>query len=168
MGTWKSKVIDIFRVAEPSYKPYNNIMVFRPQDPEELFNLRHAQARNVVERIFGLFKRKFALMEAAPEYTIEMQAMFIPALGGIHNFIRIYDPSDEDLQQSQKEGGNTGHSQTTEREGQDFEDPRVITPEELGLDITAEERRRALKCRDIIAKQMWIDYQSELRRRGLL
>jgi hypothetical protein len=29
-----------------------------PQTPKELYNLRHSHARNVVERTFGLFKKK--------------------------------------------------------------------------------------------------------------
>ena len=66
-----------------------------PQDAEELFNLRHAQARNVVERILGVLKRRFVLLEASPEYPFDMQARFIPALGAVHNFLRIHDPSDE-------------------------------------------------------------------------
>ena len=46
------------------------------------------------------------------------------------------------------------------------DDPaRIITPEELGMDITPAERRRAAEKRDNIAKQMWRDYQIELQRR---
>lgn len=43
------------------YEPYHILtLVFRPQNREELYNLRHASARNVVERIFGVVKRRFA------------------------------------------------------------------------------------------------------------
>ncbi len=36
----------------------------RPANKEELFNLRHAQLRNVVERVFGVFKQRFAILNA--------------------------------------------------------------------------------------------------------
>jgi hypothetical protein len=42
-----------------------------PQNKEELFNLRHSQARNVIERRFGIDKRRFGLMTACPEYFLE-------------------------------------------------------------------------------------------------
>ena len=36
----------------------------KPQNKEELFNLRHAQLRNIVERIFGILKRHFRILRA--------------------------------------------------------------------------------------------------------
>ena len=33
--------------------------LYRPKTKEELFNLRHASARNVIERIFGVLKCRF-------------------------------------------------------------------------------------------------------------
>jgi hypothetical protein len=48
-------------------------LLHRSQNHEELFNFRHASALNAVERIFGIFKTE-------PEYPIDMQAMFVPAL----------------------------------------------------------------------------------------
>ena len=41
--------------------------LYRPRNYKELYNLRHASARNVVERIFGVLKRRFRLMVAAPD-----------------------------------------------------------------------------------------------------
>ena len=37
-------------------------------NPKELFNLCHASARNVVERIFGILKRRFRILCIPPEY----------------------------------------------------------------------------------------------------
>ena len=136
----------------------------RPQDYEELFNLRHAQARNVVERIFGVFKRRFALMEAAPEYSTKAQARFIPALAGIHNFIRIHDPSDRTLQRWRREEPTMRDTDSSTA----AVEIREIQPEELGFEVTREERDRAAGHRDRIAKQMWDDYRRELQMRGLI
>lgn len=57
--------------------------------PEELFNLRRAQLRNVIERIFGVLKRQFHLLVSRPEFTYEQQALIVAAL---HNFLRIHSP----------------------------------------------------------------------------
>jgi hypothetical protein len=47
----------------------------------------------VIEHIFGVVKRHFNLLHAAPKYS-ELQAMFVSSMGALHNFIRIHDPSD--------------------------------------------------------------------------
>lgn len=49
----------------------------RPKNHQELFNLRHAQAHNLIERIFGVVKRHFDLLHAAPEYSEELQAIIL-------------------------------------------------------------------------------------------
>ena len=35
---------------------------------KELFNLRHASLRNIIERIFGVVKRRFQIFDKTPEY----------------------------------------------------------------------------------------------------
>ena len=64
---------------------------FRPANPQELFNLRHAQARNAVERIFGVIKRRFRILVIPCEFSMVVQARVLPALAAIHNFIRLHD-----------------------------------------------------------------------------
>lgn len=125
----------------------------RPKDYEELFNLRHAQARNVVERIFGVSKRRFNLMVASPEYSEEMQAKFVAALCALHNFIRIHDPDDQADEPAGRPEVSRGGSHTN--------------VEELGGQITEVERDRASERRDNIAKAMWTSYQQVLQERGL-
>jgi hypothetical protein len=39
----------------------------RPVNKEELFNLRHAQARNVIERIFEVLKKRWDILNQAPQ-----------------------------------------------------------------------------------------------------
>ena len=65
-------------------------MPFRPQNPKELFNLRHSQARNAVERIFGILKKRFPIVCQAPEFSLAMQAKLVLACCALHNFIRIW------------------------------------------------------------------------------
>jgi hypothetical protein len=122
------------------------LTILRPQDHEELFNLHHAQARNVVECIFGILKHHFGLFQGAPEYSAQMQAKFVPALAALHNFILIHEPIAETTDQVE-EGDNS-------RPVQDIQ----IQLEELGSNITRAERQRANSRRDGIAKAMWEDY----------
>ena len=45
----------------------------RPRNAKELYNLRHAQQRNAVERIFGVLKKRFPVLNIQPEYPIKTQ-----------------------------------------------------------------------------------------------
>ena len=65
-----------------------------PCNPSELFNLRHASARNDVERIFGVLKQHFQVLRDPPEYDMDTQTLIPPALAALHNFIRQYDPDE--------------------------------------------------------------------------
>ena len=42
-----------------------------PQNQNELFNLRHASLRNVIERIFGIFKSRFLIFKSAPPFSFK-------------------------------------------------------------------------------------------------
>lgn len=117
----------------------------------------------MVERIFGVFKREFALMEAAPEYSMDMQAKFIPATGALHNYAAIHQPKNQ-RQTTFLEPSGSQISITSDTATSNVE-PRTVTEEELGFNITPAERRRAETRRDEIARRMWVDYQEELRRR---
>jgi len=61
----------------------------KPDCKEELFNLRHAQLRNEIERIFGVTKGRFPILERAYEILdMDVQVKIVYALTGLHNFIR--------------------------------------------------------------------------------
>ncbi len=62
-----------------------------PSTKEDWFNLRHAQLRNVVERIFGVFKNRFHIFDKPRDgYSIQDQVSLVYALTGLHNFINSY------------------------------------------------------------------------------
>lgn len=50
----------------------------------------------MIERIFGVFKRKFRILRLAPEYSSRTQAQLVTGLGAVFNFIRVHDPKDLD------------------------------------------------------------------------
>lgn len=123
----------------------------RPQTKEELFNLHHAQARNVVEHIFGIFKHRFFLLIHTPEFNLRIQAKIVAVLGVLFNFIRIHDPGDINAEQ---------FSACIDRAHRTPRDDVYEVParEELGCYISAVEKDKADKRRDDIAERMWVNY----------
>jgi hypothetical protein len=124
----------------------------RPETKEELFNLRHAQLRNAIERIFGVIKRKFKILLRAPEYSIKQQIQLVLGLTALHNFIAIRDRnSDIDFQDLE--------------EFDTWINWCLIPPPSYEARATTTKTEMG-QLRDSIAEQMWADYQDILRGRG--
>ena len=126
----------------------------RPSNAKELFNLRHASLRNVVERVFGVFKQRFKIFEAGRAgFKIEDMVQLVYALTAVHNFMNMNgsDPAEE-------VGGET------------FQDPILNAPlVEIGGSSLSEEVEMCQRRRDIIAGAMWVDYEKyveQMRRFG--
>nr|GLL35702.1 uncharacterized protein LOC109187015 [Ipomoea trifida] len=66
-----------------------------PENDVELFNLRHASLRNVIERIFGIFKSRFTIFKSAPPFPYKTLAELVLACAGLHNFLCKECRSDE-------------------------------------------------------------------------
>ncbi|XP_073269110.1 uncharacterized protein [Primulina huaijiensis] len=83
--------------AEGFSTPYRRVRYHRdawgnracgPQDYKDLFNWRHSQARNVIERAFGLLKKRWAILRSPSFYPLKFQNHIILACILLHNFIR--------------------------------------------------------------------------------
>jgi hypothetical protein len=69
----------------------------RPKNKEELFNLWHASARNVIEHIFGVLKQHifrvlkqhFKILLLPPTYNVDIQGQLPTTLCALHNFILV-------------------------------------------------------------------------------
>jgi DDE superfamily endonuclease len=115
----------------------------RPQNAKELFNLRHASLRNVIERTFGVFKQRFIILQKAPrQYSIKTQIGLVYALAALHNFMNKHG---HDAQVE---------SQQLEISDLDTDETEQYTPENSNLNMG--ERR------DKIANSMWNDYTTYL------
>ena len=68
-----------------------------PRNPKELFNKRHFQAHNVIERAFGLLKNHFSILKTAPWYDFSVQVSIVLISCILHNFIvdQNHDMEDE-------------------------------------------------------------------------
>ena len=64
----------------------------------ELFNLRHASARNVIERSFGVLKKRWSILRTPSFFDIKTQIRIINACFMLHNFIRDEQQSDPILE----------------------------------------------------------------------
>lgn len=126
------------------------IVIFRPANREELYNLRHAQARNVVEHIFGALKKRFGILTIPSEYDMDIQARIPPSLAAIHNFIFDNDKMElEDMSNiPDPQPGNVPDES-------DFGNLMRRAP-------TAAEQAQAKNKRDGIAQAMWESYQEYL------
>jgi hypothetical protein len=132
----------------------------RPQNKYELFNLRHAQAQNVIECIFGVLKNRFRILLLAPQYSVEIQSQIPAALAALHNFIQINDPQAK----IHLTGNNSDHAPGGFYAGDDS----LIVP--TGRDMDVEEEQDisdASLQRNRIADNMWTEYQQVLYQRSL-
>ncbi|XP_074336754.1 uncharacterized protein LOC141673925 [Apium graveolens] len=66
----------------------------QPTSAEEYFNMRHSQARNVIERCFGLLKMRWGILRNITWYSRKTVGRIILACALMHNFIRTYMNSD--------------------------------------------------------------------------
>ena len=119
MGTCTIAVVSQF-----STNIHHTNYLIRLVNKEELFDLWHAQARNVVERIFGVLKRQFRILLICPEYDPKIQARIVSALCATHNFICIHNPKEGELAESRdsehaNRGSNAGDEVVTQLEGFD-------------------------------------------------
>jgi hypothetical protein len=145
MGISKSEVSCLL-----SYLALEFELVSRPANYKELYNLRHSQARNVIERIFGVAKLRWRVLAQGSRFSIRIQAAVVYAVAVLHNFCAIFDPDTPD---------DLPPASQAEPDGQTMSTPSSIT--------RAESIRASAK-RDEIAQAMWVSYQSELERRGVI
>jgi DDE superfamily endonuclease len=118
----------------------------KPENARELFNLRHASLRNVIERIFGVVKRKFRILAQAAEYPIETQADLILAVCGLYNFILEHEGASQEVEDTEIE--------------EDIEEGI----EEAIVESRSKSDKYMDQKREAIAQQMWIDYQVYINR----
>lgn len=122
---------------------------YKPENAKELFNLRHASLRNVVERIFGVDKRRFRILSSAPEYNLQTQVQLVFALTALHHFIRDYPSEDVDYFEEEE-------SRAEYAMGEDLG---------MGGNILTASAQMNQK-RDRIATEIWADYVDILSHRG--
>ena len=60
-----------------------------PRNKKELFNRCHVSLRSVIERTFGVWKKKWIILCDFPRYSIQVQKRMVMTTMGLHNFFKI-------------------------------------------------------------------------------
>lgn len=119
----------------------------KPRTRNELYNLRHATYWNVVERIFGVMKRRWRIIWETNSFDLETNAKIFAGLAALHNFIRRHDH--DDLPEPWE--GEEGEDDTDLGASNVASSSNVVAGSQL---------------RDQIAETMWSDYQAIIDRRN--
>ena len=133
----------------------------KPADYKELFNLRHAVLRNVIERVFGVLKKRFPILNNMQAYTYQFQVKLVMVCFMLHNFIRTTETYEDRFwkeadHEMEREG--VRNAAAADENDSDEEDEEVAE-EEVAEGPGANASAAALKkWRDDMAKAMWEDY----------
>lgn len=116
-----------------------------PCAPRELFNHRHSSLRNVIERTFGVWKRRFNIIRKEQMYSYEKQIDLVFACACVQNHVRGFMPFDIILDSIDKKLPTQQH---------DDDDP-------IGERLyRTEDGRQGKTIRDTVVTNMWNDWQS--------
>ncbi|CAI0388501.1 unnamed protein product [Linum tenue] len=66
-----------------------------PETAEEFYNMKHSSARNVIERIFGILKMRWAILRDSSWFAPREVARIVVACCIIHNFIKREQGADQ-------------------------------------------------------------------------
>lgn len=120
-----------------------------PENAKELFNLRHAALRQVVDRSIGALRKRFRCIRSMPNFSIRHQIRLVFAITAIHNFVRAHRHAaeEDDVWEELEE--------TDDEEA----DPTEDLPEWDQTFYTTSEAMNAK--RDQMAEDMWSRYQQQ-------
>jgi hypothetical protein len=122
----------VFRYHLKEYSQVNP-----PTNARELFNLRHATLRSIIERCIGRVKRRWRIFNGSGELKLENYCLAIIAAGLMHNF--LIDQNDE-----------------WEEDGEEEDDADYQEDESFQYINSSNE---AIQWRDRLAETMWAAYQ---------
>ena len=101
----------------------------------------------MIERIFGVLKRRFQILLLAPEYSMDIQSRLPAALCTLHNFIWTHDPDGEIEMED--------HDIGMDIVDQDQDVPEPFFPEVQLEAGGGTSRNQAIALRNRIATELW-------------
>lgn len=91
----------------PDFRRGHTAAIREPRGPKEKFNYLHSSLRNIIERTFGVWKARWALLrDMHVNYKYKNQVKIVIASMAIHNYIRKVGKSDEAFNRAQQESYN--------------------------------------------------------------
>ncbi|KAK9282949.1 hypothetical protein L1049_011174 [Liquidambar formosana] len=139
----KSGLITPYRGVRYHLKEYSTRA---PENAQEIFNHRHASLRNVIERAFGVLKKRFSIIASGTEahYSVDTTTEIVLACGILHNYLMGVDPDERLIAEVDRELMNN----------------EICTEEEYRMNNNSDDSRQGAIIRDAIAARMWADYAS--------
>ncbi|XP_016196069.1 uncharacterized protein LOC107637139 [Arachis ipaensis] len=65
-----------------------------PSGYYEIYNYAHSSLRSVIERTFGVWKKRWKILRDMPSFSYKKQIQIVIATMALHNYIRRYSTSD--------------------------------------------------------------------------
>ncbi|KAJ4791508.1 nuclease [Rhynchospora pubera] len=119
----------------------------RYENGQELFNHRHAQLRNVVEKTFGILKGRFRLLKDMHQYKYDFQTDIVLACCVIHNFL---------IRHPNSHGDNLPEeAYSDESDGSDTDDPSTSGVGSMAAGSRRTDAQRGSEMRDKIRDLLW-------------
>lgn len=119
----------------------------RPQNYKELFNHRHAVLRNFIERLLGILKKRFPILNVGTFHPIRNQVKIPAAAAIFHNIIKMHNGDEEWLDNQIHNIDPAEFVDLPNGDGEYFQENN--------------DQDQGNHLRDQIALQMWHDYQQE-------
>lgn len=113
-----------------------------PRSARELYNLKHSSLRNVVERCFGVLKKRFPILVVMPSFQFPYQCVLVNCCVLLHNFIRRNQMYEDDFYVDNDEIEND------------------IDPLDAPVELEGAAGQAVKVWRDGIADSMWLAYQA--------
>ena len=126
-----------------------------PRTSKEMYNRCHASVRYVIERTFGIWKKKWRILHEFPSYDIATQRSVLFATMGLHNFIRQHNFEDSDFDDVENDG-----EEVQDIENDEHDENNTLRGEEKSEAGTYMQ----IVCNQI-AEQIWAANQRRPRRR---
>ncbi|CAI9298162.1 unnamed protein product [Lactuca saligna] len=97
----------------PDFRRGHTAAIREPRGPKEKFNYLHSSLRNIIERTFGVWKARWALLkDMHVNYKYKNQVKIVIASMAIDNYIRKVGRFDEAFNRAQQESYNTVRGDT--------------------------------------------------------
>ncbi|KNZ63200.1 uncharacterized protein VP01_11745g1, partial [Puccinia sorghi] len=99
------------------------VILLRPSNTDELFNLRHSSLRNVIERTFGVLKH-FKILATTSEYKLEQKYDIVIACCCVHNINILCNGQSDNLF---SESNQTSHVVCAQDTQEIYNDQRLLS-----------------------------------------
>ncbi|KNZ56081.1 uncharacterized protein VP01_24g7 [Puccinia sorghi] len=113
--------------SNPKFLPGRLVILLRPSNREELFNLRHSSLRNVIERTFGVLKHHFKILATTSEYKLEQQYDIVIACCCVHNINILCNGQSDDLFSESNQNSHVVCAQDTQ---EIYNDQQLLSDQE--------------------------------------